>query len=43
MIRQLLTKWGELTPELTQALESDGAAIENDSGTLKPVYIDTTA
>ena len=43
MIRQLLTKWGELTPELTQALNSDGAAIENDSGTLKPVYIDTTA
>lgn len=43
MIRQLLTKWGELTPELTEAFNSDGAAIENDGGTLKPVYIDTTA
>lgn len=43
MIRQILTGWGILTPELIQALESDGAAIENDSGTLKPVYIDTTA
>lgn len=43
MIRQLLTKWGELTPELTEALDSDGATIENDDGTLRPTYIDTTA
>lgn len=43
MIRQLMDKWGDLTPTMRTAMAFDGAAIENDSGTLKPVYIDTTA
>jgi len=44
MIRQMLSKWGDLTPMLRTALACDGATIEDDGkGNLKPVYIDTTA